>query len=172
MIPTLHIHLLSEFRLLSVDTPVTSVEWPLLQSFLAYLALHHGKLQLRTHLASLLWPDSTEAPAHSNLRTRACRSRQALPYADSFLHVERTRLSTSRPFQIEPYAVGIASQTGLRCALLSGRSFGNLCDGIPSVRLYHFWDGGGIRVGHLERSARTFCIGDLSSHGHRQITDA
>jgi hypothetical protein len=31
-----------------------------------------------------------------------------------------------------------ASQAGLRCELLSGRSFGNLCDGIPSVRLYHF----------------------------------
>ena len=65
-----------------------------------------------------------------------------------------------------------ASQTGLRCALLRGRSFGNLCDGITSVRLYHFWDGGGIRVGHLERSVRTFCMGDLSSHCHRQITDA
>ena len=65
-----------------------------------------------------------------------------------------------------------ASQTGLRCALLRGRSFGNLCDGIPGVRLYHFWDGGGVRVGYLERSVRTFGIGDLSSHGHRQITDA
>ncbi len=64
------------------------------------------------------------------------------------------------------------SQTGLRCALLRGRSFGNLCDGITSVRLYHFRDGGGIRIGHLERSVRTFCRGDLSSHGHRQIADA
>ncbi len=65
-----------------------------------------------------------------------------------------------------------ASQTGLRRELLRGRSLGNLCDGITSMRLYHFWDCGGIRIGHLERSVRTFCVGDLSSHGHRQITDA
>ena len=32
----------------------------------------------------------------------------------------------------------LASQTGLRCELLSGRAFGNLCDGITSVRFYHF----------------------------------
>ena len=106
MIPTLHIHPLGEFRLLSGDTPVTSVEWTQLQSFLAYLALHHGEPQSRTHLASLLWPDSTEAQAHSNLRTLVGRLRQALPYADSLLHVERTRLTASRPFQIEPYGVG------------------------------------------------------------------
>jgi DNA-binding SARP family transcriptional activator len=64
VIPTLHIHLLGEFR--------------------------------------LLWPDSTEAQAHSNLRTLVGRLSEALPYADSFLHVERTRLTTLRPFQIEP----------------------------------------------------------------------
>jgi len=65
-----------------------------------------------------------------------------------------------------------AGQTDLRRTLLSGRSFGNLGDDIPGVRFYHFWDGGGIRVGHLERSARTLCSGDLPSHRHRQIADA
>src|SRR5690348_15265444 len=62
-----------------------------------------------------------------------------------------------------------ASRTGLRCSLLSGRSFGNHCDGIPGVRLDHFWDGGGVRVGNLKGSVRTFGIGDLSTHCYRQI---
>ena len=54
----------------------------------------------------LLWPDSTEAQAHFNLRTLVGRLRQALPYADSILRVERTRLTSSRPSQIEPFGVG------------------------------------------------------------------
>ena len=85
----LHIHLLGGFSLVSDDTPITSVEWPRLQSLLAYLVLHHQSRQSRTHLASLLWPDSTETQAHTNLRTLLTRLRHALPNADTFLHTDR-----------------------------------------------------------------------------------
>ena len=86
--------------------------------------------------------------------------------------VDKGRGYTSRPFQIEPYGVETSESDRSEMRLLSRRSFGNLCDGITSVRFYHFWDAGGIRVGHLERSVQTLCSGDLSSHCHRQITDA
>jgi len=85
----LHIHLLGGFSLVSDETPITSVEWPRLQSLLTYLVLHRHSRQSRTHLASLLWPDSTETQAHTNLRTLLTRLRHALPNADTFLHTDR-----------------------------------------------------------------------------------
>src|SRR5437016_1000616 len=91
LIPTLHIHLLGDFRLLSSDTPVTTVNVARLQSLLAYLVLHRTAPQARSHLAFLLWPDSDEAQAHSNLRKLLHQLRQALqalPHADHFLQAD------------------------------------------------------------------------------------
>src|SRR6266699_4354143 len=85
----LHICLLGGFSLVCDDTPFTSLEWPRLQSLLAYLLLHRHARQSRTHLASLLWPDSTETQAHTNPRTLLTRLRHALPNADTFLHSDR-----------------------------------------------------------------------------------
>jgi DNA-binding SARP family transcriptional activator len=89
VVPTLHIHLLGDSRLISDDTPVTSIDVPRLQSLLAYLALHASASQSRTQLAYLLWPDSTDAQAHANLRTLVHRLRQTLPHADAFLYADR-----------------------------------------------------------------------------------
>jgi len=66
--PVLRIHLLGTFMLVSDHTPVTGIDMPRLQSLLAYLVFHHNVPQSRTRLASLLWPDSTEEQAHTNLR--------------------------------------------------------------------------------------------------------
>ncbi len=60
MSPILHIYLLGGFRLVSDDTPVTTITVPRLQSLLAYLILHRDAPQHRSHLAFHLWPDSTE----------------------------------------------------------------------------------------------------------------
>src|SRR5207248_5641760 len=94
-IPTLHIHLLGDFLLVSGDTPVTTVNVARLQSLLAYLVLHRTAPQARSHLAFLLWPDSDEAQAHSNLRKLLHQLRQALqalPHADHFLQADRHSL--------------------------------------------------------------------------------
>lgn len=91
-IPTLHIHLLGDFLLVSGDTPVTTVNLPRLQSLLTYLVLHQTAPQTRSHLAFLLWPDSTDAQAHSNLRKLLHQLRQTLPNADHFLHTDRHTL--------------------------------------------------------------------------------
>ncbi len=92
MIPTLHIHLLGDFLLVSGDTPVTTVNVPRLQSLLAYLVLHRNAPQNRSHLAFLLWPDSTEVQAHTNLRKLLYQLRQALPDAGHFLHADKHNL--------------------------------------------------------------------------------
>jgi len=92
VIPALRIHLLGDFLLVSGDNPVTTVHVPRLQSLLAYLVLHRTAPQARSHLAFLLWPDSTEAQAHVNLRKALHHLRQVLPDAGHFLHVDRQSL--------------------------------------------------------------------------------
>src|SRR6266487_3718729 len=85
-------HLLGDFVLLSGDTSVTTMHVARLQSLLAYLVLHRIAPQARSHLAFLLWPDSTEAQAHSNLRKLLSQLRQALPYASHFVSADRQSL--------------------------------------------------------------------------------
>src|SRR6266436_8678133 len=88
-------YLLGDFLLLLEDAPVTTVDWPRLQSLLAYLVLHRAAPQSRTHLAAQLWADSTEAQAHTNLRSLVHRLRHDLPEADLFLRSERQTLQWS-----------------------------------------------------------------------------
>ncbi|HLZ62888.1 MAG TPA: AAA family ATPase [Ktedonosporobacter sp.] len=92
MIPTLHIRLLGDFSLVSGDTPVTTVNVPRLQSLLVYLVLHRTSPQARSHLAFLLWPDSTEAQAHTNLRKLLYQLRQSFPNADHFIFADKQSL--------------------------------------------------------------------------------
>jgi DNA-binding SARP family transcriptional activator len=82
MIPTLHIYLMGDFRLVYGGTLVTTVNSPRLQSLLAYLVLHRHSPQSRQHLAFLLWPDSTEVQARNSLRNLLHQLRQALPNAN------------------------------------------------------------------------------------------
>ena len=86
------LHLLGDFQLTLDDAPVMVIDVPRLQSLLAYLTLHHDVPQSRAHLAFLLWPDSTEAQARTNLRNLLCRLRQKLPDADHILNVDRHTL--------------------------------------------------------------------------------
>lgn len=84
----LHIHLLGEFDLTYDGVRVTAVKSPRLRTLLAYLILHRGAPQPRQHLAFLLWPDSTEEQARTNLRNLVHLLRQALPHADCCLRSE------------------------------------------------------------------------------------
>src|SRR6266702_468720 len=96
VVPTLHMQLLGDFQLTSGNTRVTAVDLPRLQSLLAYLVLHHSAPQSRSYLAYLLWPDSTESQAHTNLRSLVHRLRHTLPDADCFLHTDRQTLQWQR----------------------------------------------------------------------------
>jgi DNA-binding SARP family transcriptional activator len=91
-VKTLRIRLLGDFALLANDTPITSLVMSRLQSLLAYLALHRGLPQLRSHIAYTLWPDSTDSQAHTNLRNLLFKLRMTLPEVHTFLVVERQTL--------------------------------------------------------------------------------
>ena len=84
--------LLGDFVLLLGDTPVSGLDVPRLRSLLAYLALHRGVPQARSRIAYTLWPDSTDAQAHTNLRNLLFKLRMTLPEVESFLVVERQTL--------------------------------------------------------------------------------
>lgn len=92
IILTLHMYLLGDFRLASGETALTTVSIPRVQSLLAYLVLHRAAPQARSHLAFLLWPESTEAQARTNLRKVLYQLQQALPYANAFLYTDKQSL--------------------------------------------------------------------------------
>jgi DNA-binding SARP family transcriptional activator/predicted ATPase len=83
---------LGGFELTTNDEPVTGVDTPRLQSLLAYLVLNSSAPQLRKHIAFLLWPDSTESQAHTNLRHVLYHLRRALPRATEFLQNNKRTL--------------------------------------------------------------------------------
>src|SRR5215472_4109813 len=101
--PTLHIHLLGDFRLIYSDAPVSTINAPRLHALLAYLLLHRDAPQPRHHLAFLLWPDTTDAQARTNLRQLLHGLKQALPQADLFIHTDAQTVQWRRdaPFRFD-----------------------------------------------------------------------
>ena len=81
--PQIRIELLGTLRITCGDTPVASVNTARMQSLLAYVVLHAEAPQSREHLAYLLWPESEESQARTNLRQVLHHLRRALP-ADCF----------------------------------------------------------------------------------------
>jgi DNA-binding SARP family transcriptional activator len=85
--PTLRIRLFGALDLRLEDASLPPLESGRAESLLAYLLLHHETPQARQHLAFLLWPDSTEAQARTNLRHVLHNLRRALPALDNYLDV-------------------------------------------------------------------------------------
>jgi predicted ATPase/DNA-binding SARP family transcriptional activator len=81
----LRIKLLGEFSLVYDDLEVTRLNADRPQTLLAYLLLHRQAPQPRQHVAFVLWPDSAESQARTNLRNLLFTLRQALPASERFL---------------------------------------------------------------------------------------
>jgi DNA-binding SARP family transcriptional activator len=83
----LRVRLLGGVDLRLGDEPLPPLDSARVESLLAYLLLHRDAPQPRQRLAFLLWPDSTEAQARTNLRKVLHNLRRALPDADRFIDV-------------------------------------------------------------------------------------
>jgi len=116
MSSTLHIRLLGEFSLLCDDAPLTTVNTPRLQSLLAYLVLHRDVPQPRQQLAFLLWPDSSESQARTNLRNLIHQLRQALPQANT------VQWRPDAPFALYPSSDSPVFPNNSRARARSGRA--------------------------------------------------
>ncbi|MEZ4619239.1 MAG: BTAD domain-containing putative transcriptional regulator [Caldilineaceae bacterium] len=102
----LQIQLLGDFRLTYGDELLTSLNAERPQSLLAYLLLHRRAPQPRQHIAFLLWPDSSESQARSNLRNLLHGLRQTLPDADTFLLANTLTLQWNPD---APFALDVAA---------------------------------------------------------------
>lgn len=102
---TLHIRFLGEFSVLYGQTPLTALHAERPQSLLAYLLLHAATPQTRRQIAFMLWPDSGESQARTNLRNLLHVLRQLLPQPDCFLSVDSQTLQW-RPDA--PYTLDVA----------------------------------------------------------------
>ena len=80
--PTLRVRLLGGLDLRLGDAQVPPLDSGRAESLLAYLLLHRDAAQPRQRLAFLLWPDSSEPQARTNLRHVLHNLRRALPDAD------------------------------------------------------------------------------------------
>lgn len=102
-LPTLHIQLLGDFRLVYGDVPVTTVNTARLESLFVFLLLHRDAPQSRQRLAFLFWPDSNEAQAHNNLRQSIHRLRQALPDTRCYVYFDThtVRWLPDSPFTLD-----------------------------------------------------------------------
>jgi DNA-binding SARP family transcriptional activator len=85
--PTLRIRLLGGLDLRQGETPLPPLGSARAESLLALLLLHQEAAQPRQRLAFLLWPDSSEGQARTNLRHLLHVLRRALPEPDRFLEV-------------------------------------------------------------------------------------
>ena len=83
--PPIRIELLGKLRFIAGQQPLTSVSTNRLQSLLSFLVLHADTAQPREHLAYLLWPESSESQARTNLRQLLHHLRRALPVDCSLL---------------------------------------------------------------------------------------
>jgi len=75
----IRIELLGKLRFTFGEQPITSVNTNRMRSLLAFLVLHGEAAQSREHLAYILWPESSEAQARTNLRQLLHNLRRALP---------------------------------------------------------------------------------------------
>jgi DNA-binding SARP family transcriptional activator len=94
----LEMRFLGDFAIKVGGEPVITLNKPRLQSLLAYLILHRDAPQFRYHLAGMLWPDSPETQAHTNLRNLVYLLKKALPGSDRLI------LSDAQTLQWNPQA--------------------------------------------------------------------
>jgi DNA-binding SARP family transcriptional activator/tetratricopeptide (TPR) repeat protein len=111
IMPVLQIQLLGDFRMTYNDTTsLTSKIHARQQTLLAYLLLHREAPQSRHHLAFLLWPDTGEAQALTNLRNLLHKLREALPESERFLNIDTRTVQ----WRLEaPYSLDVADFVSL-----------------------------------------------------------
>lgn len=90
--PNIEISLLGRQQALANGRPLDTLRSGRTLELLAYLAVHRGSPQTRQHVAGVLWPDSTDTQARTNLRRELHQLRDALPDADRFLTIDARQL--------------------------------------------------------------------------------
>jgi DNA-binding SARP family transcriptional activator len=85
---SLSMNLLGTFALVEDGRNVQCVHAPRLRALIAYLILHRDAPRPRREIAMGIWPDSSTAQAHTNLRNLLYLLRHTLPLASDSLRIE------------------------------------------------------------------------------------
>ena len=108
----IRVELLGTLRLTCGQHLVTSVSTNRQQSLLAFLVLHGDVAQSREYLAFLLWPESGESQARTNLRQLIHNLRRALPVECSLLITDnrtvRWRLDNSCSIDVSEFEAAVS----------------------------------------------------------------
>jgi len=120
--PTLRIRLFGELALDLGGAPLEPLGSARAESLLAYLLLHRQAPQPRQRIAFLLWPDSTEPQARTNLRHLLHTLRRALPDPDRFLEAGARTLQwrADAPFWLDVAAFEAATERAKAAAADGG----------------------------------------------------
>jgi DNA-binding SARP family transcriptional activator/predicted ATPase len=84
----IRIELFGNLQITHDQAPISAINTNRLQSLLAFLALHSDSPQPREQLAALLWPESEESQARTNLRQLLHHLRRALPAGCNLLETD------------------------------------------------------------------------------------
>ncbi len=97
------LRLLGQFQLIDPlidsqqsDDALVIFDHPRVHELIGYLALHAGEKVSRQSLAYLLWPDSSDAQARTNVRNLLFKLRRAWVNANDFVDVTRSQISWNR----------------------------------------------------------------------------
>ena len=140
--PILTIRLFDELRLRYQGAPLPPLRSARAESLLAYLLLRRQAPQPRERIAFLLWPDSNERQARTNLRHVLHNLRRSLPDADRFLEITPRTLEwrTEAPFWLDVAAF----EESLR------RAAGAKCEDLAALREATDLYAGDLLVGHYD----------------------
>ena len=162
----LRIRLLGELELRLGERPLPPLGSARAESLLAYLLIHRAAPQPRQRLAFLLWPDSSEPQARTNLRHVLHTLRRALPDADRLLDITprtlRWRPDAPAWLDVEAFEAALARDDLRAATALYG---GDLLAGA-----YDCHEGRSGRGSGLSSPRRTFGVRENNRSDARRMT--
>jgi DNA-binding SARP family transcriptional activator len=134
LVQPLHIRLLGGFGLSTQGGGGLALSGSRQRALLAYLLLHRDRPVDRRHLAFLLWPESAEAQALTNLRQLLHDVRAAIPDADRFIEAGRqlVRWREEAPFVLDVDRF----ESGLSSITQQGPTHSSIASLIEGIALY------------------------------------
>jgi len=102
---TLCVRMLGEFSFAWAESEPVAIRSPRLQNLLAFLLLHRTAPQSRQRIASLLWPDSTDSQARTNLRYLLHQFRHEVPGGENWIEADTSHIWWHQAF---PFALDLA----------------------------------------------------------------
>lgn len=111
-----------------------------LQGLLAYIALHRTEPQTRQHIAFLIWPDSSESQAHTNLRTLLHRFQTTLPNIALLLRIDTQTIAWQPNVEIGLDVIDFETSVSLAQKAVKSGDITASCNALENAVTYYKGD--------------------------------